>query len=213
MDRSENTLQRRSLAAFLSLMQRHDTWSGRLVLLSASDEAAAFAMAVLATGGAVLWVCADETSLRESGLQGLSDFQVTTLGEALRILKNEIRKGLPVSVAVLDAAGTVWGEAAARGVQPDAVWPGDKDAEAGGVLIERGAERLVVADADGILARTAQTWRELRAIDAELLEQLSGCALAERMAGERWLRAASRLFPGEMHRCYAAAWTASKDSR
>ena len=140
MGQSEGSLQRRSLAAFLALIQRHSTWSRRLIMLSAGDEAEAFAMGGLAVGAAVLWVCPNEAALRESGQQGLTDFQVNTLSEALRILKNEIRKGLPVSVAVLDAARSTWAEAVSRAVQPEAVLAYGDDSDQAALLLQRGAQ-------------------------------------------------------------------------
>lgn len=210
---SEETLQRRALAAYLSMAQQHNSWARRLVLLSASDEAAAFAMASLAAGAAVLWTCPDEATLRASGLAGLSDFQVTTLSEAIRILKNEIRKGLPVSVAVLDASGTVWAEAADRGLQPDAMLAGQGDAVVAALLLQRGAEPLEISAGSTIAERAASSWRELRSIDATLLNEVQSCDAAQRSIAERWLRAAPRLFPRELARCYVPRWTASKDSR
>lgn len=213
MDQGRETLQRRSLAAFLSMADRRHVWSQHLVMLSATEEAAAFAMATLAAGGAVLWTCPDETSFRASGLDGLSDFQVNTLGEALRILKNEIRKGLPVSVAVLDADRTVWDEAITRGLQPDAVMADSEDAAAASVLVARGAEWLQPSPATEIVTLTAQSWRELRILDADLLKNLEACNEVQKRVAERWLRAAPRLFPRDLHRCYVAAWTASKHSR
>ena len=213
LEKSGEGLQRRSLAAFLWMMRRRAEWARRLVMLSAADEATAVAMAMLAAGGAVLWTCPDEATLRASGLDGLSDFQVTTLSEALRILKNEIRKGLPVSVAVLDAERTVWAEAVTRGVQPDALLADGPDGDAAGVLVERGAERLPVPETAGIAEHVAGNWRERRDGDAALMEGVRELPGPERAIAERWLRAAPRLFPRATVRCYVEGWAASKENR
>lgn len=207
------SLQRRTLAAFLALTEATRDWTRRLVMLEASGEAAPFALAVVVAGGAVLWTCADEALLRESGLAGLTDFQVTTLSEALRVLKNELRKGLPVSVGVLDAGHGVWREAVKRGLQPDAVFAGLQNADAAAMLRERGAGRLEMVSGAGLQEHRAATWRERKAADDEMLARFGKIGEPERAVAAQWIRSAARLFPRDTFRCYATAWDASKDGR
>ena len=210
---SDDSLQRRALLAYLSLTERAGSWAGRLVLLAASDEAAPFALGALAAGGAVLWTCPDQPTLRASGRAGIVDFEVTTLSEALRILKNEIRKGLPVSVGVLDAERTIWDEAVRRGVQPQALLAGARDAVAAEMLSGRGADWLQTRAVAQIEEHRAETWRERRSEDEFLLAEIERLAGPEQAVARRWMRAAPRLFPRETSRWYAAVWTASKAER
>lgn len=207
------SLQLRTLVALLALAEMEPDWSRRLVMLAASDEAAPFALAVSAAGGAVLWTSAEERALRESSQAGVIDFQVTSLSEALRVLKNEIRKGVPVSVGVLDSAGSVWDEAVERGVQPHALLERPEHGAAAHVLLQRGAVRLPVYSAFPVKDQFAGNWRERRAGDAALLAAAEQLSEPERAVATRWLRSAPRLFPRDTFRCYAAAWDASKDSR
>ena len=206
-------LQRSSLAAYLSLTDGVPVWSRRLVMLAASVAVAPWAPATLAAGGAVLWTCEDEALLRESSQAGLIDFQVTTLSEALRILKNEIRKGLPVSVGVLDAERTVWAEAAERGVQPQALLGAVGEEPAATVLLQRGATRLQSRTGMALQHSEAANWRDRRAGDAALLAMAERLSEPERAVALRWLRSAPQLFPRDRFRCYAKSWAASKDDR
>ena len=199
------SLQQHTLAAYLAMCASRENWTRRLAMLSASAEASPFGLAVLAAGGTVLWVCADQPSLRESSLSGLTDFQVTTLGEALRILKNEIRKGLPVSVGVLDASGELWDEAVQRGVQPDAVLAEACHGDAA-TLVARGAKRLGPDGSVAVAVHVAETWRDRRAGDASLIAAAGAIPEPNRTLALRWLRSAPRLFPRDLTRVYTPDW-------
>ena len=129
---------------------------------------------------------------------GVVDFVVTSLDEALRILKNEIRKRLPVAVAVEGDAAAITNQMMQRGVQPDllapqaaATIPEPYCAQA--CFLERGAQLLSTP------AGTEQppltiwpippTWRLRRAeLDTALLHLLDDGD----EAGRRWLRLAPR---------------------
>lgn len=72
--------------------------------------------------GAVALVVAEELAAGKAAMRaGTVNFLVKSLDEALRILKNEIRKKQPVAVAVVGALGPVVAEMEERGVQPDVV--------------------------------------------------------------------------------------------
>ena len=58
---------------------------------------------------------------REAVCNGTVDFAVNTLDEALRILKNEIRKQQAVSVLLQSDVSPALAEAADRGAQPDLI--------------------------------------------------------------------------------------------
>lgn len=205
-DAGGTVLQQRTLAAYLAMCANGESWTRRLVMIAASADAAPFALAAMAAGGTVLWVCSREAHLRESSLSGLTDFQVTTLGEALRILKNEIRKGLPVSVGVLDTEGEVWAEAVRRGVQPEAMFAQGRDARAAAMLAERGAQLLVADGAAPTEVHVARTWRDRREGDAEMVGAAQEMGGPDRAVALRWLRSAPRLFPRCFSRWYATGW-------
>jgi hypothetical protein len=74
-------------------------------------------------GAASLSATADPPALRHANRDGVADFLVTTLDEALRILKNEIRKRQTVSVGVSVAPAMIETEMRERGVLPDLLPP------------------------------------------------------------------------------------------
>lgn len=210
--------QQRALSGYLSLTAPQPSWTGRLVLLEASPEAAPLALAVLAAGGAVLLYAQDAPTLRDANGSGLTDFNVTSLAEAVRALKNELRKGQPIGVGLLDASGTALHEMVARGLQPNAMFPavcaGPAGQPAWQVLRGRGAILLDAPSlslADGLQTDTADGWRQRRAGDRTLLEAASRLPPSHRGIAVQWLHAAARLFPHDLDRCYVAAWRASEE--
>lgn len=70
-------------------------------------------------GAASLSATADVAAQRHAIRDGVADFLVNSLDEALRILKNEVRKRQPVSVAVSAAPEKILEEMRERGVLPD----------------------------------------------------------------------------------------------
>ena len=74
-------------------------------------------------GVASLAASSNSLALRQAQREGVIDFLVNTLDEALRILKNEIRKRQPVAVAVSLAPQTITQEMLDRGVLPDLLPP------------------------------------------------------------------------------------------
>ncbi|MFZ0274871.1 MAG: hypothetical protein WB524_01220 [Acidobacteriaceae bacterium] len=97
-----------------------DALGGKLLLhgrLDASGVAVVVASSV--AGGVSLYVDADADRLRESLRAGFVDFVVANLDEALRILKNEIRRTLPVSVGLAADPEPCIDAMIGRGLQPD----------------------------------------------------------------------------------------------
>jgi urocanate hydratase len=78
-------------------------------------------------GCATLAATADVAAQRQSTRDGVVDFLVTSLDEALRIVKNEIRQRKTVAVCVGAAPDVVERELIERGVQPDLVFAGLRD--------------------------------------------------------------------------------------
>ena len=76
-------------------------------------------------GAASLAASADSVAQRAAIRDGVVDFLVTSLEEALRILKNEIRKHQAVSVCVALAPELLTAQMLDRGVLPDLLPPSD----------------------------------------------------------------------------------------
>ena len=99
-----------------------ESLGGSLLLLSSLNErGTALATAANIAGAATLALEGDATRARAAVRTGVCDFMVTNLDEALRILKNEVRKKKPVSVALVAEPGAVLRECAERGVRPELV--------------------------------------------------------------------------------------------
>src|SRR6202166_3267020 len=76
-------------------------------------------LAATMTGAAFLGIDVDPERIKKRLKNGYCDFMVTTLDEALRILKNAVRKKENVSVGLVGNCADVIPELAARGVVPD----------------------------------------------------------------------------------------------
>ncbi|MDE1175096.1 MAG: hypothetical protein PW789_00635 [Edaphobacter sp.] len=112
-------LQRHALRQFTVLMQLRPSWAGRLVLsLGLGEEGAAFSMACHIAGAVSLAIDDDPDRLRVVVRSGAADFVVNTLDEAIRAIKNEVRKGAPLSVALKADMGKALEEILARGMAP-----------------------------------------------------------------------------------------------
>ena len=93
---------------------------GRLFYAGELDgEGRALIVAANIAGAASLVATADRGAQKQAVRDGIADFPVNSLDEALRILKNQLRKREPVAVCVgLDPA-TIESEMKERGVVPD----------------------------------------------------------------------------------------------
>lgn len=142
-------------------------------------------------GAASLAVSADETVQRQGIRDGVADFLVNSLDEALRILKNEIRKRETVSVCIAADPLAIENEMLERGVVPDLLAPGF----AGNAAFAPVAPRLAIQDADpasalvcwGVESAPARWLPKLDAIAMDCLE-----AVSDTQAPRRWLRLAPR---------------------
>src|SRR6201994_3802866 len=76
-------------------------------------------LAATMTGAAFLGIDVDPERIKKRLKTGYCDFMVTTLDEALRILKNAVRKKENVSVGLVGNCADVIPELATRGVVPD----------------------------------------------------------------------------------------------
>lgn len=96
--------------------------AGKLLLRSGLDGDGLTTIAAASIAGVCsLCVEPDAERLREALRAGLCDFVVGPLDEALRILKNELRRGLSVSVGVTAEPNPALADMIDRGLQPDLV--------------------------------------------------------------------------------------------
>jgi hypothetical protein len=124
---------------------------------------------------------------------------VNSLDEALRVLKNEIRKKTPISVGLLGELTTVVKEAVDRGVQPDYVVAGTSLASESlfDVFLKRGAVNLTQASAQvkrvqpaDLVVAYAATTSILRGFERAVTTVLDGAA-ASRL---KWADSSPRYF-------------------
>jgi len=95
---------------------------GQLFYAGKSDkDGSALLVAANVAGAASLAATADGAAQRQTIRDGAADFLVNSLDEALRILKNEVRRRATVAVCVGLATELVEREMKERGVAPD-VW-------------------------------------------------------------------------------------------
>ena len=152
----------------------------------------ALVVAANIAGAATLAATADRAAQRQALRDGIADFPVTMLDEALRILKNQLRKREPVAVCVGLEPSAVALEMSERGVEPDIVrddvpvaprneWrlraPGARGQEA------VGAERSLV-----VWQVAADAPKDLAKLDEAAL----ACLNADEWAARRWLHLAPR---------------------
>lgn len=159
-----------------------------------NTQGRAFIVAGNIAGAASLAATADTSAQKQAIRDGVTDFLVTHLDEALRILKNEIRKREPVSVAVSVAPQAIETEMLHRGVLPDLLPPqSSSEPPAIAAFIAQGAHRLAAPPANPttrllIWQIPAEYAQRPAAFDEFLLQHLPPTGLVAR----RWLRQSPR---------------------
>ncbi|MGI8771964.1 MAG: hypothetical protein ACR2JE_11055 [Acidobacteriaceae bacterium] len=116
---------------------------GRFFLCSPlSEGGTSLTLATGIAGAASLTIEPSSDAIRDATRAGIVDFAVNTLDEALRILKNEIRKQQAVSVLLEGGVAQALAEMGERGAQPDLIawYPSDDRRLA--PFLERGAVLL-----------------------------------------------------------------------
>ncbi len=221
-------LQGETLRLFLALRLYRPVWSGAL-LLGVGLHGRALALASRAAGAAGLFLEADAMLLRQAQREGCSTFTVTALGEAIRILKNEVRQGRAIAVALRQDPSDAMAELLHRGVQPQALAfsrpATEPEAARAAMLQQRGAVALAglglaggpeAIDLPAVLqpaldrgwsvhTDTAATAQQRRQRDAELLAAAGSThAFGDSLAAlsAEWLRVAPSLLPRALDRWY-----------
>jgi Urocanase Rossmann-like domain len=169
-------------------MARRESWAGQLVFAcGAGASATGLPAAVSIAGGTSLILDPDTATVKSVFRQGGVDFVVNTLDEALRTLKNEIRKHRPLSVALEEPVQPALAEMRARGVLPDLQVSVGEMAES---EVQLGVEHLRLASQGAVVVSSARleawlmergwyevvleraTTAEMRGLDARLLALL-----------------------------------------
>ena len=176
---------------------------GKLLYAGELDSAGcALLAAANIAGAASLTATADVAAQKQAIRDGVIDFLVSTLGEALRILKNEIRKGQTVAVCVALPPDQVELEMEELGVLPDLLPPGTVDALRFEVFLRQGARQvnpLAAGDNFAVLtwkvdAAPALWLPKVDAIAHDCLDSFS----RRPWSAHRWLRLSPRYLLGRL---------------
>ncbi|HEX4064779.1 MAG TPA: hypothetical protein VHZ09_02060 [Acidobacteriaceae bacterium] len=185
-----------------------DAFAGKLLLRAAFDpDGIAVILASSVAGAASLCVEPEAELLREGLRAGFCDFVVGPLDEALRILKNELRRGRPISVGLAAHPETCIAEMVERGLQPDLVSSSTAASPAWTTLCQRGAttvprsafpepRSLVEWSVDPAASMSALAQRAVNALDPEQPDtaarrrwlERSPAYLGRRLGGRQCLR-------------------------
>jgi len=210
-ERAED-LQLEALRAFTFLSSLRQEWGGALIVaFGLGGGGSALSIAGNIAGAGCLAIDARAEAGRAALRSGACDFVVNTVDEALRVLKNEIRKHQPVSVALTMDETAALQELVERGVQPElfAAFGEAKSAEDaarrfgghGAVIADFGGKSGMGLDVDARLEEfTSQhgfslaafsflDGEQVRARDAELLQ-----LVPPDDRRRRWFASAPRFF-------------------
>ena len=200
-------IQHEAMLIYETLIDLREDWSGCLVLCCGSGCAdAGTPAAVSIAGGALLAIDSEAAAMKSAMRAGYLDFVVSTLDEALRTLKNEIRQKRPLSVGLIAPVEPTLDEIVERGLQPDIelVPPSSQYLSNSGIqkLRARGMPYRILPSEDGLDGRPtrpsmlildqkrhneyffpAPDATALRQIDADLLNILP----AEDIVRRRWV--------------------------
>jgi hypothetical protein len=164
-------------------------------------------------GAASLAASPDPVTQRQAIRDGVIDFLVTSLEEALRILKNEIRKRQTVSVAVATSAETLTAQMLDRGVLPDLLPADVPDLVDLEKFLTQGARKIGAAPP---LEAKFITWT-VDSNFARWLPRIDACAEAilppEDRIRRRWLRLAPRYLGRVAQRQHGVPLTADERTR
>lgn len=179
VERKYAALMASAKCAHLEVDAAGPSQGGRLLYAGVLDKTGrALVVAGNIAGTATLVVTADPNAQKQAIRDGVVDFLVTSLNEALRILKNEIRKRQTVAVCVSAAPEVVEQEMHERGVTPDV--RREEIVTRGKADLERG-----VCVNWSVAAMPAQWLPKLDALAAD-------CLQTEAAKAGRWLRLAPR---------------------
>lgn len=189
---------------FYASLMRHapsaeDGLGGRLLCVGELDEAArALIVAANISGAASLAATTNPVAQKQAIREGVADFLVTNLDEALRILKNQIRKREPVAVCVAAEPAIIEQEMGERGVLPDLVCGLGSGRETDRAVNDGGSP-IPIAPLAPAQNEAGLTWsvdeapaQWLPRLDALAMDCLAMDKSASAQVAHRWLRLAPR---------------------
>ncbi len=148
-------------------------------------------------GAASLAVSADQARQKQAVKDGVIDFLVTSLSEALRILKNQVRKRETVAVCVAAPPEVVEREMHDRGLLPDLIASGLPGASVSSISFANGAHTIKLVSEEA--SQALLTWQvagspatSMPVLDAIVLDCLGRDPARNSSAGARWLRLSPR---------------------
>jgi urocanate hydratase len=212
--------QTQTLRLYTALALHRADWSGQLLLhFGLNDAGRALALASLAAGAAALFLEEDPAQLRQANREGCLTFTVTTLDEALRALKNEVRQGRAITIGLSGNAMQGLQQMVERGILPTALtasqaltesqqaalktlqqW-GAQPLHTSGLVPVNNTSQSIEVDVHAVIAEdTAETLQQRRNHD-EALGQHPADAIPSAVQ-ERWLATAPTLFPRSLIRVY-----------
>jgi hypothetical protein len=165
---------------------------GSLVVYAGLDwRGIAVAIAANVAGAASLGLEPDIALAKAAIRNGACDYLVNSLDEALRILKNEIRKRNPVAVALVGSPRQIVAEMVERGVQPEIV---AGDVPGMGVLESRGASRLApgAGSGEGVSWNVEQEPAQWLPVVDRLAEESLDPSEERTAARRRWIEGSPR---------------------
>lgn len=199
----------------LGAAQAPDPGLGGRLLWAGELDATGRSLVVAANvaGAATLASASDPDAQRQAVRDGIVDFLVTSLDEALRILKNEVRKRATVAVCVGAPVESVERAMAERGVQPDlfreAVLRADQ-------TTAPPTEKASDAKLDPVGVAALVAWR-VDSAPAQWLPRLDALALdclaPEELVARRWVLRASRYLGRPSHAGHLVSSTREFASR
>jgi hypothetical protein len=172
-----------------------DHLGGKLLYAGELDaRGTTLAIAGNIAGAATLAATGDQAASRQAMRDGAVDFVVTTLDEALRILKNQVRKHEPVSVCVGAPPEGVEREMLERGVEPDLLPAGEcaRPSSLDG-FAALGARKIEIEPlAAGQSLFTVEIPAALTRVSARIEEILAESIAEGDFVNRRWLRLSPR---------------------
>lgn len=166
---------------------------GKLFYAGELDEAGrALLVAANIAGASTLAATADRTAQKQALRDGVADFVVNNLDEALRILKNQLRKHETVAVLVALPPLEVESEMNERGVSPDLLRSDVHVAPSHAALAFHEGEEM---EFDLSKTPAIVTWRVESSLPKELvvLDEIAlACLDPEEWKSRRWLRLSPR---------------------
>ena len=182
-----------------ALVDQETGLNGKLFYAGELDDGGrALVVAANIAGAASLVATADRDAQKQAIRDGVADFLVNSLDEALRILKNQLRKRETVAVCASLAPEAVEREMQERGVLPDLLRRDVPIAPRHDALLHLDGEQEAIktpALVTWSVASDQAQW--LPKLDAIALECLNADAWPDAWIARRWLRLSPR-FLGRM---------------